>query len=62
MHHESFIDKISLGEDSEIGINPLAQAWTIAFHMHAYVHKCVCICVCVCVCIFHAPYPNISLT
>lgn len=47
MRHEGFIDKISLGEDSEIGINPLAQGWTIAFHMHVYVHKCVYLCVCV---------------
>ena len=49
MHHEGFLDKISFGEDSEIGINSLAQGWTIAFHMLVYVRKCVCICVCVCV-------------
>ena len=37
MHHEGFLDKISFGEDSEIGINSLAQGWTIAFHMLVYV-------------------------
>lgn len=52
MHQEGFLDKIFLGEDSEIGINSLAQGWAVAFHMLVYVCKCVCICMCMCVCVF----------